>query len=463
MAKQSTKPAKGTRDFLADDVRRREHVIGVVRDVYRSYGFEPLETPSFERLDTLLGKYGDEGDQLVFKILHRGQNLVNGIRAASEALAQPGVIQIGRAGETAPSVETTLSDLGLRYDLTVPLARVVAQHGSTLPSVYRRYQIQPVWRADTPSKARFREFYQCDVDVVGSTAAVVEVEVASAISEVLERLGFDAFDVQLNHRGLLRAAMRVAGVPADLEVPAIIALDKLDKVGADGVASELRDKGVSEGARSALLDVLTPDASLDAVAAFVERDPEGAEACVNLRAILELAHELPAGRHLRFTSTLARGLGYYTGAIFEVQVADLGASMGGGGRYDGLVGMFSGKQVPACGFSLGLERILVVMEERGLFPERDAARRVLVAPTRAEQAARAARLAHAIRGASRREVELSPDPMKPGAARKSADDRGFGFAVLVDDDADTVNVWSREDPKVRDRRVPPAKLDAALG
>src|SRR5687767_11432786 len=203
------------RDFLPEDVRRREYVIGVIKRVYERYGFEPLETPAVENLETLMGKYGEEGNQLIFKILKRGEH---------EATGQ--------------------ADLALRYDLTVPLARVVAEHRSQLPKFFRRYQIQPVWRADRPARGRFREFYQCDVDSLGSTSPVIEAEVCAAVSDALNELGFADFTLRINHRQLLTHLLTVFGVPLDLHGSALVALDKLDKIGADGVESELGQRGV---------------------------------------------------------------------------------------------------------------------------------------------------------------------------------------------------------------------------
>src|SRR3954462_600550 len=201
----STKPPGGTRDFLPDEIRRREYVVGIVRGVYERYGFEPLETPTFETLEPLLGKYGDEGNKLIFKILKRGEH-----ESSGEA------------------------DLALRYDLTVPLARVVAQYQNQLPKFFKRYQIQPVWRADRPAKGRFREFFQCDIDSIGSTSAVVEVEQLCAVSEILTTLGFTDYTIQLNHRALLSAMLEAATVPAALHGEALVAIDKLDKIGRDG-------------------------------------------------------------------------------------------------------------------------------------------------------------------------------------------------------------------------------------
>src|ERR1044071_2263952 len=219
-----SEPARGMRDFLPDDVRRRDYVIGVIARVYERYGFEPLETPAVENLETLLGKYGDEGNQLIFKILKRGEH---------EASGQ--------------------ADLALRYDLTVPLARVIAHHQAKLPRLFKRYQIQPVWRADRPARGRFREFYQCDVDTCGSTSAAVEAELCAAVSEVLTTLGFTDFVIRINHRQLLTALLESAGVPAALHGDALIAVDKLDKIGADGVKQEFAHRGIEAGAGEAVL------------------------------------------------------------------------------------------------------------------------------------------------------------------------------------------------------------------
>ena len=343
----STKPPSGTRDFLPDDVRRREYVIGVVRSVYESYGFEPLETPAYENIETLLGKYGEEGNKLIFKILKRGEH-----EASGEA------------------------DLALRYDLTVPLARVVAQYQAELPRFFKRYQIQPVWRADRPAKGRFREFYQCDIDAMGSTSPVVEAELIGAVSEVLGRLGFGNYTIRLNHRKALRALMECAGVPEAIHADALVAVDKLDKIGPDGVAKELEARGVDASATKACLDFFTgasaeesePSRMIDRLRHFVQNHESGPAAVNELEAIVRLAEGGPAKGRLRIDPSLARGLSYYTGAIMEIAVPDLQGSMGGGGRYDDLVGMFLGRDVPAAGFSLGLERIIVVMTERGMFP-----------------------------------------------------------------------------------------------
>jgi histidyl-tRNA synthetase len=360
---EKTQPARGMRDFLPADVRRREYVVRVIKEVYEGYGFEPLETPAVENIETLMGKYGEEGNQLIFKILKRG------------------------AGE-----RTGEADLALRYDLTVPLARVVAEYQAQLPKYFKRYQIQPVWRADRPARGRFREFYQCDVDAIGSRSMVVEAELCAAANDALARLGFNDFVIRLNHRQALAGILDQAGVPTAKHADALVALDKLDKVGAEGVAKEFQARGLTDEAGLKLLrffEGITAlersaeiaagenasaqrnafnEAALGRLVEFVGGHEAGARGADELRQILQFAQASGAGRRLRLDPSLARGLSYYTGAIMEINVPDLAGSLGGGGRYDNLVGMFLGRDVPACGFSLGLERIIVVMAERDMFP-----------------------------------------------------------------------------------------------
>lgn len=420
----NTHPPRGMRDFLPVDVRRRQHVIGVIADVYQRYGFEPLETPAAENLDTLMGKYGEEGDRLIFRILKRGEEGASGA-----------------------------ADLALRYDLTVPLARVVAEYRARLPRFFKRYQVQPVWRADRPQKGRFREFYQCDVDAIGSTSMVVETELLAAAADVLDRLGFVDFTVRLNHRRLLSAMLEAAGVPPERHGEALVAIDKLDKLGRDGVAREFEERGVPVSAGTLLLELFSTIGQAAAVAA---RDPAGFNAEViarlgglldghaggmaaldELRAIVAFCGATAAAPRLRLDPSLARGLSYYTGSIFEIAVSDLAGSLAGGGRYDELIGMFLGERVPACGISLGLERILVVMDDRSMFPPSlsTAPADVMVTLWSAERTGDALRMAGALRAEGLR-VELYPDPDKIGKQFKYADARGIRFvAVLGDDEA----------------------------
>jgi histidyl-tRNA synthetase len=405
-----TEPARGMRDFLPGDLRRREYVIAIIKRVYERYGFEPLETPAVENIETLLGKYGEEGNQLIFKILKRGEQ---------EATGQ--------------------ADLALRYDLTVPLARVVAQYQSKLPRLFKRYQIQPVWRADRPARGRFREFYQCDVDSLGSTSPTVEAELCAAVSDALTELGFNDFVLRINHRELLTAILSRAGVGVHQHGEALIALDKLDKIGAPGVDGELATRGIEEQARNALLQVFLADANdadqLARVAAFVSGDDTGSRAVANLEAIIALSGHTSAAGTVRFDPSLARGLSYYTGAIMEINVADLAGSLGGGGRYDNLVGMFLGQNIPACGFSLGLERILVVMGERNMFPSTLATTPadVMIATFDASAASAAIRFAARLRQAGLR-VLVYPDAEKIGKQIKYADSRGIPFVAILGED-----------------------------
>jgi histidyl-tRNA synthetase len=378
--------------------------MAVVRGVYEHYGYEPLETPAFENIETLLGKYGEEGNKLIFKILKRGEH-----EASGEA------------------------DLALRYDLTVPLARVIAQYQNELPKFFKRYQIQPVWRADRPARGRFREFYQCDIDAIGSASPIVEVEQVRAVAEILETLGFDDFTIRLNHRRVLAGLLEAAGIPAVQHADALIALDKRDKIGHDGVLAEMAAKAISRDAALRGLE-LSAQPSLDIHRAALHGLAEPGE---HLRAVdtLETILELAADRHVRFDPSLARGLSYYTGAIMEIAVPDLAGSLGGGGRYDNLIGMFLGREVPACGFSLGLERIIVVMTERGMFPAALAggAADVMVALWNDESRADALSLAGELRKRGLR-VEVYPDADKLGKQFKYASTRRFACVAVVGDD-----------------------------
>jgi histidyl-tRNA synthetase len=382
-------------------------VIGVVRDVYERYGFEPLETPAFENIETLLGQYGEEGNKLIFKILRRGEH-----EASGEA------------------------DLALRYDLTVPLARVVAQYQNELPRLWKRYQIQPVWRADRPARGRFREFYQCDIDTIGTTSVLAEAEQIAAIGEVLSRLGFDDFLVRVNHRQILAGLLESSRIPPDRHSDALIALDKRDKIGADGVIAEMSAKGIDPQAALRGLQ-LAMDSSLDVHRALQGLKDAGAHliAVQTVENLVRLTNETHAAGHVTFDPSLARGLSYYTGAIMEIAVPDLAGSLGGGGRYDNLVGMFLGKDVPACGFSLGLERIIVVMTERGMFPASVAGAPVDVMVTLWNEASRAdaVALAGELRAAGLR-ADLYPDADKLGKQFKHASSRHVPLVAIVGDD-----------------------------
>ena len=425
MAATKTQPARGMRDFLPEDVRKREYVIGVIKEVYERYGFEPLETPAAENIETLMGKYGEEGNQLIFKILKRGVH-----EGTGEA------------------------DLALRYDLTVPLARVVAEYRDKLPKFFKRYQIQPVWRADRPARGRFREFYQCDVDVLGSRSVLVETEICAAACEVLTKLGFDDFWVRINHRKALTGILAVAGVALDKHEAALIALDKLDKIGREGVEKEFAGRGINQFAGEVLLNFFSALAQLEHAADIADQNQQalnkailgrivefvgdnelGAQGAAELQSIIDFADATGIGHRLRIEPSLARGLSYYTGAIMEINVKDLAGSLGGGGRYDNLVGMFLGQDVPACGFSLGLERILVVMSERDMFPPQliSAPAEVMVAIWNEQTMAESLVLAQSLRAQGLR-VDLYPEADKLGKQFKYASSRSIPFVAVIGDD-----------------------------
>ncbi|HYY97666.1 MAG TPA: histidine--tRNA ligase [Pyrinomonadaceae bacterium] len=430
-----TQPARGMRDFLPADVRRREHIIRVIKGVYERYGFEPLETPAVENIETLMGKYGEEGNQLIFKILRRGEH--------------------EKTGE---------ADLALRYDLTVPLARVVAEYGDRLPRFFKRYQIQPVWRADRPARGRFREFYQCDVDCIGTRSPVVEAEICAAASDVLRTLGFDNFTIRLNHRQVLAGVLEAAGVAPEKHGEALVAIDKLDKIGREGVAREFASRGiVAEGGEELLgffesLPALEHaaefvaggggaagasqaraynTAALGRLVEFIGDNEAGALGIESLRSIVDYAEAYGVGDEIKIDPSLARGLSYYTGAIMEISVPDLAGSLGGGGRYDNLVGMFSGRDIPACGFSLGLERIIVVMTERGMFPEdlERAAADVLVTVWNEESLKDSLAFASELRRAAPDlRVDVYPEADKLGKQLKYASSRGVPYVAVIGDD-----------------------------
>src|SRR5829696_382807 len=424
MPSAKTQPARGMRDFLPADARKREYVLGVVKDVYERYGFEPLETPAVENIETLMGKYGEEGNQLIFKILKRGVH-----EGTGEA------------------------DLALRYDLTVPLARVVAEYRDKLPKFFKRYQIQPVWRADRPARGRYREFYQCDVDVLGSRSMIVEAEICGAASDVLSKLGFKDFCLRLNNRKVLTGILGIAGVALDQHEPALVALDKLDKIGSEGVKKEFAARGVAEIAGDRLLSFFSAltelehaaeivseehaqqafnKAVLGRIVEFVKDNEVGAQGVDELQSILDFADAMGIAHRVKIDPSLARGLSYYTGAIMEINVKDLAGSLGGGGRYDNLVGMFLGQDIPACGFSLGLERILVVMSERAMFPERlnSSPADVMVAIWNKDSVPESIKLAQELRGAGLR-VDLYPEADKLGKQFKYASSLGVPFVAVL--------------------------------
>lgn len=407
----SVQAARGMRDFLPDDTRRRNWVSSRIQSVFQRYGYEPLETPAVERIETLLGKYGEEGDQLLFKILKRGEG--------------------SQRGEV---------DLGLRYDLTVPLARVVAMNSGKLVFPFKRYQMSPVWRADRPQRGRYREFVQCDVDVVGTTSLVADAELVAVAHDALTELGFaNGFQIHINHRQVLRGIVESAGVSAEREGDVLVALDKLDKIGADGVRRELEQRGFSAqevAYLSALIEATEsrPDAGLDVLREFVSSSETGCVGMAQLNEMVDIlaAYRFPAGSVV-VSPVLARGLSYYTGPVFEATISGFSGSVAGGGRYDNLVGMFMGQSIPATGISLGFERLLVIMEERGMFTDLPSPVHVLVSRMGAELLADSIELAQQLR-ATGVSVELVYDDKKLAKQLKHADARSIPLVAIVGPD-----------------------------
>jgi len=390
-------PPSGTRDLLAQEFERREQAFAVIRSVYGRYGFEPLQTPAFERLEVLMGKYGDDSDKLIFKILRRGEQ-----EASGEA------------------------DLALRYDLTVPLARVAAAYGSQLPSPYKRYAIGPVWRADRPGKGRYREFVQCDLDTLGSASPLADAEVLCAQHDALVALGVTDFTILLNSRQVLAGLLEAYHIPDQIGPRVLIVLDKLDKLSPAAVVAELQDLGLGEEA-GYLVRALTAADSSDRIRVALKPSEQGEAGLAVLDDLLALVStELPPGR-IVFAPRMVRGLSYYTGPIWEHVAPGIPGSLGGGGRYDHLIAQLGGPDVPATGASLGIERILMLPgQEAGPLRRLDVAVAVLD-----EQYARDAySFAVASRAAGLRASVYLGSSGKLGKQLRWAADQGARWCVL---------------------------------
>ncbi len=425
-------PPSGTRDFLAAELETRERAFAVIHAVYTGYGFEPLQTPAFERLDVLLGKYGDEGDKLVFKILRRGEH-----EASGEA------------------------DLALRYDLTVPLARVAAAYGSQLPSPYKRYAIGSVWRADRPGKGRYREFVQCDLDTLGSRSPLADAEVLCAQNDVLGELGIPAFAIQLNSRLVLSGLLEVFGVPADLGPGVLATLDKLDKLPPADVEAELASRGLAAGRAGELVEVLAAPDSAERVRAALKLSEQGAAGLDQVDRLLSLvAGQVPRGR-IAFTPSMVRGLSYYTGPIWEATAPGVPGSIAGGGRYDHLIADLGGPDLPGTGGSLGIERLLLLM------PGGQAGRRgrldVAVTVMSDDLAGLSFALAGAARAAGLRTGIYLGASGRLGRQLKWASDQGARWCLIYgseEDAAGTVTV--RDMDSGEQSAVPAAELTSYL-
>ena len=361
MAQKPSIP-KGTRDFSPSEIVKRNYIFGIVKKHFETFGFQPIETPSFENSDTLLGKYGDEGDRLIFKILNSGDFIskVDDVTYSSK-----------NSGSLAPKI----SEKALRYDLTVPFARYVVMHQNEIDFPFKRYQIQPVWRADRPQKGRFREFYQCDADVVGSDSLLQEIELIQLYDAVFADLKLAGTRIKLNNRKILSGIAEVIGAK-HLLIDFTVALDKLDKIGKDAVKKEMAERGLSEAAISKVEPLFslsgTNSEQLVILKELLTASEIGTKGVAELKFIIETIENMGLQfANLEIDVTLARGLNYYTGAIFEVAApAEIKmGSIGGGGRYDDLTGIFGLKDVSGVGISFGLDRIYLVMEELSLFPE----------------------------------------------------------------------------------------------
>jgi histidyl-tRNA synthetase len=352
---------QGTRDFSASIVRKRNYIFQTIRSVMESYGFQPLETPAMENLDTLMGKYGEEGDKLIFKILNNG--LDNPAKQDQAKLEFDKIL----AGKNTKG----LTERALRYDLTIPFARYVAMNHAQLTMPFKRYQIQPVWRADRPQKGRYREFYQCDADVVGSYSLLNEVELANLYAEVFKQLGVDV-TIKMNNRKILAALAEICG-GADKMVDITVAIDKLDKIGLEKVKEELSGRGLDaeqiKTIETYLLIDGTNEEKINSLKKLIGENETGNKGITELEWVLHYHQNNFVSKHLQADFTLARGLNYYTGIIFEVKAnnAQMG-SIGGGGRYDDLTGTFDVPNIPGVGISFGVDRIYDVMEELQLFP-----------------------------------------------------------------------------------------------
>ncbi|MFM1772480.1 MAG: hypothetical protein RLZZ71_1622 [Bacteroidota bacterium] len=421
---------KGTRDFAPDVMRKRNYLFGVIRAAFEKYGFQPLETPSMENLSTLTGKYGEEGDQLIFKILNNGDFLKD---VASEKLSD------------SRKLSFEICDRALRYDLTVPFARFVAMNRNSVVLPFRRYQIQPVWRADRPQRGRFREFYQCDADVVGTDSLWVEVELVQLFDEVLSNLNLPGFSIVINNRKILAGIAEATGV-ADKFMGLTVVLDKWDKIGEEAVQKELSEMGIPEETfqtfktLNGLSDFNDKMNFLKSVLGNSETGLKGIEEMTFVWNEVEKAG-LNKGE-LVFDVSLARGLNYYTGAIFEVKAK--GIQMGsicGGGRYDDLTGIFGWKGVSGVGISFGADRIFEVLSELNLFPESaTSGTQVLLVQFGGETTSAAFQLLKQIRNAGI-SCEMYPDDAKLKKQFKYADDNKIPFVVVVGEDEVKSGMW----------------------
>ncbi len=431
MAQKPSIP-KGTRDFSPAEIAKRDYIFGIVKKHFKVFGFQPIETPSFENSDTLMGKYGDEGDRLIFKILNSGDYISK-------------VDDVTYSSKNSKSLTPKISEKALRYDLTVPFARYVVMHQNEIDFPFKRYQIQPVWRADRPQKGRFREFYQCDADVVGANSLLQEVELIQLYDAVFTELKLEGVTIKLNNRKILAGIAVVIGAHNNL-ANFTVALDKLDKIGIEGVQKEMLTKGISEEsiAKAAPLFELTGSNSeqLLSLKNLLSDSEQGRKGVEELEYIINAIENLGLqSTNLAIDVTLARGLNYYTGAIFEVAAPEsvkMG-SIGGGGRYDDLTGVFGLKDVSGVGISFGLDRIYLVLEELDLFPETlDKSLEVLCINFGEKESMTALKLVGQLRKQGIA-AEVYPSNAKMQKQMKYANNRNVPYVILIGEQEMTSN------------------------
>lgn len=420
MAQKPSIP-KGTRDFSPVEMARRNYIFDTIREVFKLYGFKQIETPAMENLSTLMGKYGEEGDKLLFKILNSGDFL----RGADKALVE---------NDDYVHLTSQISEKGLRYDLTVPFARYVVQHRNELQFPFKRFQIQPVWRADRPQKGRYREFYQCDADIVGSDSLVNEIELLQLVDEVFSRLKIN-ITIKLNNRKVLAGIAELIGAPEKI-IDITVAIDKIDKIGIDNVNAELRERGLSEEAITTLQPILAIDGTiserLEQLESLLATSEIGALGVKELREVVAGVEALGLRATLDLDVSLARGLNYYTGTIIEVKAQDVQiGSITGGGRYDNLTGVFGLTGVSGVGISFGADRIYDVLNTLDLYPEeaKDATQ-VMFTNFGAVEAAVSMKMLKELRNAGVR-AEIYPDASKMKKQMGYADALAIPFVAIV--------------------------------
>lgn len=416
---------KGTRDFSPIEVERRSYIFNTIRTTFKKYGYQAIETPTMENLSTLTGKYGDEGDQLIFKILNSGDFLA---KASEEKLVN----------RNSKAITSEISEKALRYDLTVPFARYVVMHQNEIALPFKRYQIQPVWRADRPQKGRYREFYQCDADVVGSDSLLNEAEFICIYDEALSNLGFKDFSVLINNRKILAGISEYVGKP-ELLIDMTVAIDKLDKIGLEGVKTELQTKGFTEQDLVKLEPVIllsgTSEEKIKSLKNILANSEIGQKGIEELEMVFSILKNFKSrNAKVELDITLARGLNYYTGAIFEVKTHEVAmGSIGGGGRYDDLTGMFGLKNLTGVGISFGADRIYDVMEELKLFPENALSTTKVLITHFDEKAFNYALPVIAKLRENNIASELYPNIAKMQKQMKYANDKGIAYVIVIGD------------------------------